>query len=187
MPPQVSFRPSSHSHDYTIVAIYETSEEAKKAKEQVMKLLAEMEKDPNAYLVDWDPEEAEVSLKDNKLFFSVYTAGYLDEAERKIEATGPKKMNTYENYQELTIQITTPKGVTLETAGLILPAEEVSALKWLYTFLGKPTIKPHSDPDKQILEWKYSGDGIYNSLTNTIYLPNEINLFNRKNWKVIEE
>jgi hypothetical protein len=176
------FRPSSHSEDYTLIATYQTVEEAGKAQAALDKLLKDMEEHPESYDTDWSPNEAQVSASGNQVTFEVYSAGYLDDAESVLNnAANPEKMECYTNYQELTITVKLPKGLTPQTAMLVLDKEEAEAIKWFTEKIGDPKIAEGEDGE-QTYEWFYSGDEIY--WDGCLNIEFEFQVDEKENWAV---
>ena len=176
------FRPSSHSDDFTLIATYKDEESARKVEDALKRLLKDMEENIDDYDTDWSPDEASVSLDGNKVWFEVYTAGYLDDVESVIRKVAkPENIECYANYQEITVRVRIPKGLTIESAMLVLDKEEAEAIKWFIEKCGKPAIKECGD-NTQILEWFYSGDEIY--YDDTLYVGFEFYIGDRDNWEV---
>jgi len=176
------FRPSSHSDDFTLIATYQTVEDAGKAQAALDKLLKDMEEHPESYDTDWSPEEAQVSAAGNQVTFAVYSAGFLDDVESVVEKTAkPETVNCYTNYQELTITVKLPKGLTPQTAMLVLDKEEAEAIKWLTETIGTPKIAEGADGE-QTYEWFYSGDEIY--WDGCLNIGFEFQVDEKENWAV---
>lgn len=178
------FRPSSHSEDYTLIATYPAVEDAGKAQAALDRLLKDMEEHPDTYDTDWSPEEAQISTAGNQVTFAVYSAGYVDDVESVLnKAANPEKVECYTNYQELTITVKVPKGLTPETAMLVLEKEEAEAIKWLTTAIGPPKIA-ESEDGEQTYEWFYSGDEIY--WDGCLSVGFEFRVDEKENWTVEE-
>ncbi len=178
------FRPSSHSEDYTIIATYQTDEDATKAQKAVEKLLKDMAKQPENYDTDWSPDEAQVSTCGNQVTFEVYSAGSLDDVEAALqEAADPETLNCYSSYQEVTISVKIPKGLTPQTAMLVLDKDEAEAIKWLTEHIGDPKIIA-GENGEQTYEWFYAGDEIYSD--DCLSMGFEFIVSERENW-VVEE
>ena len=176
------YRPSSHSDDFTLIATYKGAKRAEKVKRALERLLKDMEENIDDYDIDWSPDEASVSLDGNKVWFEVYTAGYLDDVESVIRKVAkPENIECYANYQEITVRVWIPKGLTIESAMLVLDKEEAEAIKWFIEKCEDPAIKECGD-DMQILEWFYSGDEIY--YDDTLYVGLEFYIGDRDNWEV---
>jgi len=176
------FRPSSHSDDYTIIATYKDMKKAEKVKKALERLLKDMEENEDDYDVDWSPDEAYVSLDGNRVWFEVYTAGYLDDVESVIRKVAkPENIECYANYQEITVRVRIPEDLTIESAMLVLDKEEAEAIKWFRENCGEPEVKNCGD-GTQILEWFYSGDEIY--YDDTLYVGFEFHVGDRDNWEV---
>lgn len=180
------FRPSSHSEDYTIIATYKNEKAARKVKAALFKMLEDMKKNSNEYDVDWDPEDASVSSAGEKVFFEVYTAGYLDCVEALLEkvAKPVESIECYQNYQELEIWVKVPKGLTPEAAMLVLSKEEGEAVRWLISNCGRPKVEDCGDGKHQIFKWFYRGDEIY--YDGVLQVGFEFPVDELENWKVYE-
>ena len=178
------FRPSSHSEDYTIMATYKTAEDAGRAQVALDKLLKDMEEHAEDYDTDWSPEEAQFSTAGNQLSFEVYSAGSVDDVESVLEeAPNVEKVECYTNYQEITVTVKVPKGLTLQTAMLVLDKEESEAIKWFTRVVGSPKITEGEDGE-QTYEWFYSGDEIY--WDGRLSMGFEFNVDEKENWSIEE-
>jgi len=176
------YRPSSHSDDYSIVATYKDFKKAAKVEKALEKLLEDIKKHENDYDTDWNPDEARVSQDGCKVWFEVYTAGYLEDVESVIyKVAVPQEVECYQNYQELTIRVNLPRGLTLESAMLVLEREEAEALKWFKNVCGEPKIIG-VESGSQTIEWFYSGDEICSD--GTLYIGFEFYVGDRENWEV---
>ena len=181
------FRPSSHSDDYTIIATYRDAGRAEKVRRALERLLKDMEKHPDDYNVDWSPDEARILLDGEKVWFEVYTAGYLEDVESVIrKVSKPENIECYRYYQELRVRVRVPKGLTAEVALLVLDKEEAEAIRWFRENCGEPKVIDCGD-DTQILEWFYSGDGIYGEDEDTLYIGFEFRIEDHGNWEVWEK
>lgn len=111
-------RPSGHSSYYSIVASYENDVLAIKASSEIRAGLERKELNEDC---DWDPDDATVSTDGKNVNFSVYSAGYLDAVHNAIEASSPKKIEVFEDMQELevTFSFDSPQ-VTIEEIKLLL-------------------------------------------------------------------
>jgi hypothetical protein len=176
------FRPSSHSEDYTLIATYKDEETAKKVRDALFKMLEDMKKNPEGYDTDWDPDEAGVSHYGDHVTFEVYTAGCLGDVEALLEKVAkPQSVECYQNYQEITIYVEVPKGLSLDAAMLVMDKEEAEAIKWLRERCGKPEIMENGE--SQIFKWFYAGDEIY--YDGVLNLGGfEFPVDERKNWTV---
>ena len=178
------FRPSSHSEDYTIIATYKTSEDAGKAQAALDKLFKDMEEHAENYDTDWSPEEAQFSTAGNQVTFEVYSAGSVDDVESTLnEAANVEKVECYTNYQEITVTVKVPKGLTPQTAMLVLDKEESEAIKWFTRVVGTPKITEGEDGE-QTYEWFYSGDEIY--WDGRLAIGFEFNVDEKENWSIEE-
>jgi len=175
------FRPSSHSEDVTLVATYTKPEVANKAAQLLEKFLAKVKANPNAYRLDWTPDDVEVFTHENQLHFNVYTAGYLEEVDAIINGLKPKKVGEFIDFQEVEIEVTIPKRLTKKAAPLVLAADESETIKWLKKEVGKPQTETVGEQEK--LKWIYSGSGIYYGSTLVIN-GREFRLDQHQNWRV---
>jgi len=173
-------RPSSHSEDLTLIATFGSEERAEKAYDSLKSLLGDMDQEPEKYVVDWSPDEADVELRGNEILFSVYTAGDLDDVEDVLRELA-EKVECFTGYQELVIEAEVPKGLTPESAMLVLDADEAEAVRKLTELCGRPEVS--KDGDKQFFVWLYKGDRLY--CEGTLYLPGcRFEVWRRRNWKV---
>lgn len=178
------FRPSSHSEDYTVIAKYQTDEDAAKAQKAVAELLKKMETEPEKYDADWSPDDAQISTAGSQVSFEVYSAGYLDDVEAALqEVATPESLNSYSNYQEVTISVKIPKGLTPQTAMLVLDPDEAKAIKWLKENIGDPKIIADENGE-QMYEWFYAGDQIY--CDDCLSVGFDFVVSERDNW-IVEE
>jgi hypothetical protein len=178
------FRPSSHSEDYTLIVTYKAAADASNAQAALDKLLKDMEEHPESYDTDWSPEQAQVSTAGNQVTFVVYSAGYLDDVESVVnKVANPEKVECYTNYQELTVTVKALKGLTPETAMLVLDEEEAEAIKWFTENVGPPKIA-ESEDGEQTLEWFYSGDEIY--WDGCLSIGFEFRVDEKENWTIEE-
>jgi hypothetical protein len=178
------YRPSSHSDDYTLIVTYKSAKAAEKVKETLFKMLEDMQKGANKYDTDWAPDDAHVSTDGNKVWFEVYTAGYLDDVEsvlRKV-AVPKEEIECYRDYQELAVSVKVPKGLTPETAMLVLDRDEAEAIKWFKQSCGLPKTFECGDGEHQTFEWFYRGDNIYSD--GILYIGFEFRVDDCENWKV---
>jgi hypothetical protein len=177
------FRPSNHSEDYTIIATYKDAKTAKKVHSRLRRLLKDMAKHEVDYETDWGPEEANCWVRDEKVGFTVYTAGYLDDVESIMNmAAKPTEYNVYRDYQVLEIRVKVPKGLGIETAMLILDFEEAEALRRLKQLSSKMEIQEAEDGSRYFV-FEYEGDGIYDD--GILYLQGfAFSLDDRENWEV---
>jgi len=178
------FRPSSHSEDFTLIATYSSHEKAAVVEEALKRLLEDMEEYLDDYKTDWDPSDAKVFRDGNKVWFEVYTAGYLGDVESVMLKGGAEKIDCYRYYQELAVRVKVPSGLTPEVAVLIGDKDEAEAVRWFMENCGKPKIVENGGDD-ELLEWFYEGDGIYDDYENKLYLGGiEFDLNKHKNWEV---
>jgi hypothetical protein len=179
----LKLRPSSHSDDYTIIATYRDKRAARKVGDALERLLGDMKQHTDEYDTDWSPEEASVQVVGERVWFEVYTAGYMDDVESVLRKVAvPKEVECYRNHQELKVRVNVPIGLNMETAALILDKDEAQALKWFREVCGEPKVEDCGDGAHQILEWSYEGDEIY--CDDTLYLGFEFSLEGRDNWTI---
>jgi len=177
------FRPSSHSEDYTIIATYRDAETAKRVEEALHRMLEDMEENMEDYDTDWGPDEADVSVEGDKVYFEVYTAGYLDCVESLIRKVAkPVSVECYQNFQQLEISVVVPKGLTPETAMLVMDSDEAEVVKWLTKNCGPPQIADCGDGKHQVFKWFYRGDEIY--YDGVLNVGFEFPIDDMKNWEV---
>ncbi|MEM2045434.1 MAG: hypothetical protein QXO20_04560 [Candidatus Bathyarchaeia archaeon] len=177
------FRPSSHSDDYLIIATYRDGKAAEKAKQALQRLLEDMRKNPGIYDTDWRPDDAKISTIGEKVFFQVYTAGYVDCVESIMKKVSkPVELERYQNYQELTIRVKAPRNLTPEAAVLILGGDEAEVIKWLIKNCGPPEITDVGD--QRIFTWIYRGDEIY--YDRALHVGFVFQVDGRANWEVEE-
>jgi hypothetical protein len=175
----IRLRPSSHSDDVCIVATFKSAKTAAKAAAHLDRFITDYRNNPQKYDLDWGPNDAEVFTVENRVNFSVYTAGCLDEVNEIIASHRPTKTEDYVDYQEAEIEVTLPKALTPATMALLLPPEEVDMLKWLKSVEG-PKVKNRGKT--QTLTWHYAGSGVlYN---NTIDMNGKpFRLDEHPNWR----
>ena len=111
-------RPSGHSSYYSIVASYDNDVFAAKASSEIRAALERKELSEDC---DWDPDDATVSAAGKDVSFSVYSAGYLDAVEEAFKASSPKKIEVFEDMQELEVAFSFDSpSVTLEDIKVLL-------------------------------------------------------------------
>jgi hypothetical protein len=182
----LSFRPSSHSDNYTIIGKFETSKQADKAYEKMRKLIEEADKEGNKLDVDWGSEEASVLSGENEVEFIVYTAGYTEPIEAILEEEGAKSIESFVNMQLLTITVALPPQVNVNLAALLLGHTDAHAISYLNECCGKA--EEVTRDGMNLLVWHYRGDGIYNEDEDILYLGDvELHLEEKKQWTVEEE
>ncbi|OYT46499.1 hypothetical protein B6U84_00215 [Candidatus Bathyarchaeota archaeon ex4484_40] len=177
------FRPSSHSTDYTLVAEYYDELSAKKAYESLKKFLDEFKFSFEAY-VDWIPEEAHCSRRGRRVYFGVYTNN-MDSLEpiEDLLSIAAKEYDVYKNYQELTITVEVPVGLTFEAATLVLDREEAEVLRALRDECEE--VKVEVDGDVQRFVFHYKGDGIYSLFADELHIHGlSLSLRDKPNWRV---
>lgn len=181
------FRPSSHSDDYTVIASFNSLQDASLAFSALEIMLEDMRNNPEDYSADWSPDEASVCVNEDKrrLRFDVNSGGYLSEVVNLMMKVGASKIEVYKYYQKLTISLEVPAGIPLETITLILDEEEVEAMRWLLENCGRPAVEEDGEVWRYV--WTYAGDGIYDEEENTLILESiELDLDGRENWFVEE-
>ena len=182
----LSFRPSSHSDNYTIVGKFETSKQADKACEKIQELIEETDKRGNKLNVDWGSGDASVSSEKNEVEFTVYTAGYIEPIEAVLEDEGAKRVECFVNLQCLTITVVLPPQVNANLVALLLGHDDAHAIDYLNNHCEKVEEIPRGGVN--ILIWHYRGDEIYNEDEDILYLGDvEIHLKEKKQWSAEEE
>jgi hypothetical protein len=176
------FRPSSHSEDYTLIATYADEEEARAVGRKLLQMLEDMKRNEEDYNADWSPSEASVSIDGRRVVFNVYTAGYLSDVRALLEKVGLlQSLECYENYQEIAISVTVPRGLSVEVAMVVYQGVEAEAIKWLLKNCGQPEIVDGNNG--RIFKWYYRGDEIYSD--GILYLGNfQFEVYKYKNWSV---
>lgn len=152
-------RPSGHSDYYTIVGVFDSSDNAEKAQRALREALQQKDlwKD-----VDWDQEEASLEHTGTQVKFSVYTAGYLEQVFEILKSKNPKEIREYQNAQELEVrfEFDSPEASLKDITILLL-------LK--YPFLqelvrgSKARVERSEDGRKTVCTFHYYGDWIYDS------------------------
>jgi hypothetical protein len=111
-------RPSGHSAYYSIVASYDNDVFAAKASSEIRAALERKELSEDC---DWHPDDATVSAAGKDVSFSVYSAGYLVAVEEAFKASSPKKVEVFEDMQELVVVFSFDSAsVTLEDIKVLL-------------------------------------------------------------------
>jgi len=176
------FRPSSHSEDYTLIATFEKIEDAKRAATSMKRFLKDMANLSEKHHVDWRPSDA-ILLREKKVVtFTVYTAGDLKDPVAVLKEWNPKKLEVYENYQELRATVSLPSGMSVETAALVLGRDDAEMIRWFTKHVGKPKVKKNEKT--QTLTWTYKGDWIYDDSDGELHLDNVIPIEERKCWTI---
>ncbi|MHA1744027.1 MAG: hypothetical protein ACTSV6_07235 [Candidatus Heimdallarchaeota archaeon] len=157
---KVNFRPSSHSEDYTILGVFPDKKIARLAYNAVRRLLRDIRNGKTDFPRDWSLDEATVRLRGNRVLFSVYTAGYIETIRALLEKYEPEILEEYTNYQELEIRLTLPSQVSIKTAPLILPKEQLALFRQLLKIC-KVTTK--REKKQTIFIFRYFGEEIYTS------------------------
>ena len=179
---RIKFRSSSHSDVYTIVAVYKTKVDAQHAVGALRRLLTDMKESPDAYDTDWGAEDASATRSERTVKLQVYTAGTLEDPVATLEKFAPDKIGTYENYQDLTIQVVLPKKVTFKIAMICLSKDEAEAMKQLVNKIGIPEITIKKGV--QTLTWKYGGNRLYDEDDQILLLDEEFQIDKHPNWLV---
>jgi len=164
-------RPSGHSTYYTVVGVYDSDKQTKKA---VTALKRAIEKDKDDR--DWSPEDASISQDGKMAFFSVETDHYVDEIEDIMEKYEPTKVRSFEYAQEIgiTFKFDSPN-VSSEEIKIIIALQYPSLLKILSEGL-KFEEKVSKEEGKTKFTISYYGDEIYNEDESTLigYPINEL-------------
>lgn len=158
-------RPSGHSDYFTVVGVFDSSENAKKAKMVLREALQEKDRWKE---VDWDQEEASLELTGTHVKFSVYTAGYLEQVFEILKSQNPKEMREYQNAQELE--------VSFEFDSPEARLEDITILLLLkHPFLqelvkeSKARVERTSDGRMTVCTFHYYGDWIYDSSDGELF------------------
>jgi hypothetical protein len=183
---QFTFRPSSHSDDYTVIGKFKTEKQAAKACEAIEKLIDNAGRKNCKLDIDWDPEDAYVANDGTEVVFNVYTAGSTDPIEDVMRKNQVEAITLFVDMQNLTIAVALPPHVTADLVALILNHDDACAVKYLNDHCGKA--KKITRANKTVLVWHYRGDGIYNEDEDKLYVGDtEINLEEKPQWTVEEE
>jgi len=119
-------------------------------------------------------------LRDKTVYFTVYSNGRLGPVEDILSEA--EDYNVYTNYQELAVIVEVPKGLSFESAMLVLPREEAEMLKALKKHCEKVEVE---EGDRWFFIFKYKGDGIYDEFYDEFFLEGiSLNLSERPNWRV---
>jgi hypothetical protein len=118
----VKFRPSSHSEDGTIVATFANAKQAAQAAKHVQCYGGRR--------------------LDNKVKVECCNGEYgtLQHAEDILRGYAPLKIEDLDDYQDLTIEVTLPRGITEEAAPLIINDNTLRIIRGLRRRCGKPQI-----------------------------------------------
>jgi hypothetical protein len=182
----LSFRPSSHSDNYTIVGKFETSEQSDQACQKIRKLIEETSMEGSKWDVDWNSEDASVSSWTKEVEVTVYTAGYTEPIEAILRAEGAKTIECFREMQTLTITVALPSRVNANLAALLLGHDDANAMGYLNDYCGKA--EETTRDGVNMLVWHYRGDGIYDGDEDTLYLGDvALHLDEKKHWTVEEE
>ena len=156
-------RPSGHSTYYTVVGVYDSNNQAKKA---VTALRRATEKDKDDR--DWSPEDASISQDGKMAFFSVETDHDMDDITEIMERYEPKKLETLEYAQEIGISFKFDSpNVSSEEIKIIIALQYPSLLKILSEGL-KFEEKVLKEEGKTKFIISYYGDEIYNEDESTL-------------------
>ena len=117
---KIKFRPSSHSEDGTIVAVFEDKEVARSVANKIRRLGG--------------------TLWENKLMVSGSSLNYgtLREAEAIFQEAGAKSISKPKHHQELIIRVCLPTGITEDAIPLVLDSNTLKLLQELTKACGKP-------------------------------------------------
>lgn len=180
----LKFRPSSHSSDHAIICTYENEKTAHAIELELKALKKSYEKNFASYDLDWDPSEIEIERKDAEVTFVVNTAYEPTIAEKIMKSASPVNTETFENFQEFAVYLTTPPGLTVNGAPLVLSNEEASLMQWLNLVCGLP--KTVNQGARQTLKWVYRGETVYEEGDKTFQLEEYtiISIKNKRNWKI---
>jgi len=179
------FRPSSHSTDYVLIATYGDEREASKAVRRLKAELRRLQKiereDLNKYPFDWAAGDAYFYRDKHKAVFQVYSSEVPEPIKRLMEENA-EEVTVREGQQALRIRVELPKGVSMETAPLLLDADEVNALKLLVKVAGKPKVKRVKG--SEVWEWCHIGELSYVEALNELFYGDDFAFKLPCNWRV---
>lgn len=156
-------RPSGHSTYYTVVGVYDSDEQAKKA---VAALENAIKKDDNNR--DWSPDDASIAQDGKMAVFSVETDHNVEEIEEIMERYEPTKVRSFEYAQEIGITFTFDSpNVSPEEIKIIIALQYPSLLKTLNEGL-KVEENVLMEEGKTEFTISYYGDEIYNEDESTL-------------------
>jgi hypothetical protein len=137
------FRPSSHSVDYTIVATFKTEAEAKQKQAEILR-----------------KHNFEGELRSNKILVSLSQTSESG-ADDTVDCLAPYTNNVqvYNNYQEMTITFTLPRGLNNPITGLIFSHDQQEIYNRLCKLCGKPKITRVKNSEFWV--FRYEGEKIY--------------------------
>lgn len=181
----VKYRPSSHSEDYVLIATYKDSKAAacglKRLKARLERLHKAELSNPEKCGLDWAVSAAHFYRERNRVVFQVYSSSSPQPIEQFFESDA-EDLEVRVGEQALHIAVELPKGVNLETAPLLLGADEVTALKLLVKIAGKPKVKKSGCV--QVWEWHYLGELYYLRSLNELFYGDDFVFRIPCNWKV---
>jgi len=147
----VSFRPSSHSDDGTIVAMFKSEKEAKTAAKK-LEMVGDKQKKQHKNLVlvgFWNAD-----------------FGTIPPIVQELKKLGATQTRVYDSYQELTVEFEFPLDVSPKMLPLLFDADSLGIWNWFSKRCKKQTFKRNG---KQIVQFFYCGDTVYlNSLNSTV-------------------
>lgn len=144
-PFEAILRPSSHSEDGTIVAIFDSGDQAESCAKRLARVL----------------KRASCSAFGNKVKVECLNCehGTLCRAKRILKRGGAKRIKEVDSYQELVISVVLPRGMTVATAPLVLDRDVADILRFLYLKCPPPSREEREDC--VILTFVYAGEAIY--------------------------
>jgi len=184
----VSFRPSSHSADLTIVATYKSMEEAREIEKKLIRLVDDAKNDASdAFNLEFDPTETYVGRTRNRVYLDTNTDDNLPKTQSFIkENSNPQTVEAIPDYQELRIYVKVAKNLIVQNTigpalALVLDGPEVKLMEWLMKNCGEPQTMRNNDRTQTVLKWHYRGEAIYMEDENSLL---DVNLDKKDNWEV---
>jgi hypothetical protein len=152
----VSFRPSSHSEDGTIVATFKSEEEAKAAAKK-LELVGDKQKKRHKNLVlvgFWNAD-----------------FGTIPPVAQALKNLGAAQTRVYNAYQELTVEFEFPLDVPPKMLPLLFDADSLGIWNWFSQQCQKQEFKRGG---KQIIQFFYCGDAVYLNPLNSAVTSEQI-------------
>ena len=188
----VKLRPSSHSSDYTLVAVYKTVRDAIRAETAVTAFLSSNEKKKTGFFfteggADWSPHRSKVRRKGKMVVFTYDATKRIRHLEKLMRRSArPSKL--YWEPQKLAIRMLVPKGITPETTpnvtAVVLNPDRAREIACLNRKCGKPRAEATSNIRNHYLVWHYAGTQLYNQYSNTLDFARTIDLRKRNDLSV---
>jgi len=188
------FHPSSHSQDYTAVAVYKTVLDAIRMKKRLDRFLVDVQKGKlpwnavHELCVDWNPTHVKIQRKGKAVTFTVDAVDRVKSIEQAMKTIKPVR-GVYWDPQKLSITVEVPKNITSKTGvgiiSLLLGPTVAEEMAWLNKHCGKPK-NAVSHNGKPALVWTYKGSRIYFRESGILKLSHEITMYKRPLWNVTE-